>query len=153
MLIEIQGREKYITGLCVCMKGLLIKLCSVWRLLFSANREGPCVGVCSVGSSRTAQTPVLPQTEAITRSPQQCGSQALSGPDHQVPEEDARAPFPDFLPRTGGREPPIEPLIWVLSLCRGKACSHPQNTPFAPWISALAFSQVSLCLEFEAMTF
>lgn len=37
MLIEIQGRENYVTGFCVSMKGLLIRLCSVQNLLFSAN--------------------------------------------------------------------------------------------------------------------
>lgn len=82
---------------------------------------------------------------------QEDSSQALCAPD-QVPKEDAHSCFPKFFPRPGGREPSFEPRWGALSLQGSKACSHPPNTPFSPWISVLSLSQIRIYLGLEGMT-
>lgn len=81
MLIEIQDRENYITGFYVSVKDLLIRLCSVENLLFSANQEGPYVWSVSscvfrnnvdtsrspAGSAHALSSAVRPRPSSATR--------------------------------------------------------------------------------------
>lgn len=82
ILIEIQGREKYIIGLCVSMKGLLIRLCLVQKLLFSANWEGPYVwSVVSGVFGNNTDTSRLPagSHHALSQCHSDCMSPSPSG--------------------------------------------------------------------------
>lgn len=122
MLIEIQGRENYITGFCVSMKGLLIRLCSVQNLLFSANWEGPYVWSVS---SRVFKNNV-DTSRSPARSPHahcSAGSPWPSGAKRRRP-----LIYLNFVPRAGGWEPSFELLYRTLNFQGRKSCFHPPNT-------------------------
>lgn len=77
ILIEIQGREKYITGLCVPMKGFLLDFVCYKSFFPLETERNPMCEVWSMGSTGTTSTPVTHQPEAIMLS-EQCSSDQMS---------------------------------------------------------------------------
>lgn len=60
--------------------------------------------------------------------------------------------LPKMFSQAWGKGAIFEPLSGPLSLQEGKACSHPSNIPFSPWIHVLSLSQVRTYLGLEGMT-